>query len=156
MHYTIQNKIRNYLLAGALAIMAIVLARQEWLLFERQARLDAEVVITQGAVRGVQTNKYKSIALVEYAVPGEGFRVREIPVSRPFAHGIESSGQMSHVKVRYLPQNPEVVDILEASEASGWGIAFVLALFALSAWSFNSWRHAKSRISEVSRKSELP
>ena len=137
---------RRYLLAGALALMGIVLARQEWMVFEREARLNAEGVVTQGALRGVRTNKYESIALVEYAVPGEGVRVRAVPVSRPFAREIEISGKTAHVKVRYLPQDHGVVDILGASQASGWGVAVVFVLFVLSAWSFNCGRHAKQGI----------
>jgi len=137
---------RRYFLAGALALMGIVLSRQEWMVFEREARLNAEGVVTQGALRGVRTNKYESIALVEYAVPGEGVRVRAVPVSRPFAREIEISGKTAHVKVRYLPQDHGVVDILGASQISGWGVAVVFVLFILSAWSFNCGRHAKQGI----------
>jgi len=65
-------------------------------------------VITQGVVRGVRANKHESIALVEYAVPGEGMRVREVPVSRPFVHEIKTGEKTLHVKVRYLPQDYKV------------------------------------------------
>ena len=140
MHSMILNQIRSYLLAGALAIMGVAVARQEWLVFEREWRLDAEGVITQGAVRGIRMNKYESIALVEYAVPGEAMRVREVPVSRPFAREVQASGGIFYVKVRYLPQDQKVVDVLRASQASVWGGLVVLALLALSAWSFNRAR----------------
>lgn len=142
---------RRYFLAGALALMGIVLARQEWMVFEREARLNAEGVVTQGSVRNVRTSKHESIALVEYAVPGEGVRVRAVPVSRPFAHEIAVSGKTARVKVRYLPQDHEVVDILGASQSSGWGWVIVFMLFALSAWSVSSGWHAKNRIGEENR-----
>lgn len=136
------NQTRSYLLAAALAIMGIALARQEWLVFERESRLNAEGVITQGAVRSIRVNKYESIALVEYAVPGEGLRVREVPVSRPFAHEVQAGGRVPNVKVRYLPQDPKVADVLNASQSSVWGVPVVLGLLALSAWSFNRARRA--------------
>lgn len=89
--------------------MGIALARQEWLVFQREARLKSGGgVITQGVVRGVRANKHESIALVEYAVPGEGMRVREVPVSRPFVHEIKTGEKTLHVKVRYLPQDYKV------------------------------------------------
>lgn len=136
------NRTRSYLLAGALAVMGIVIARQGWLAFELKARLDARGVVTQGTVHGFRTNKRESIALVEYALPGEGSRIREVPVSRPFAHEMRNGNGPQYVKVRYLPQDHKVADIQGASQASGWGIVIPLALFALSAWSFSRARRA--------------
>ncbi len=130
------DKTRSYFLAVALALMGGALAHQEWLIFQREARLESGGVITQGVLRGVRANKYESIALVEYAVPGEGLRVREVPVSRPFVHEIKAGGKTLDVKVRYLPQDYNVVDIPNATQVSGWGIFVVLVFFALSVWAF--------------------
>ena len=107
----ISKKTGNYLAALALALMGIALARQEWLVFQREARLKSGGgggVITQGVVRGVRAKKHETNALVEYAVPGEGMRVREVPVSRPFVHEIKTGEKTLHVKVRYLPQDYKV------------------------------------------------
>ncbi len=138
------TRISSYLAAVALALMAIAIAQQEWNFYRLESRLKAGGVVTQGVVHSIRLDKLESVALVEYALPDEGVRIREIPVSRPFAHWVRASDQPRQVKVRYLTQDHKVVDILGASQVSRWSILMSLVLFALSAWMFRRARRADS------------
>lgn len=134
------NRTRNYIVAGLLLMMGLLMVRQQWIAHDRTARLDAGGVVTQGMTRDVRVDRYESVAVVEFAVGDEDARRRDVPVSRAFANRLLGEGRVREVSVRYLPDDPDVADIVGASEVSGLAIAFTLGLFVLAGWVFRRAR----------------
>jgi len=131
---------RNYIVAALLALMGLLLLRQQWIAHDRQSQLDANGVTTQGTTLDVRSDKYESVAVVEFAGRNGAVMTRDVPVSKAFANILVREGRERSVQVRYLPYDESVVDIVGASEASRWTAGFVLALFGLAAWVFSRAR----------------